>query len=373
MYRKIGSQFLLLVCAFTITTCVTGQELPLHKASKNDNINAINNLLQQGYDTNKKNQDGKSPLYIAVENGHKAIAQLLIDQGANINTQNKDGKTPLYIAAEKGHESIVNLLICQGTDITITTHIYGDLTATDIAGYANHDQIAQIIEQTQRANRSATQRIQNGESPASIIDDNAQITVVFEKASLKQKDQLIKTYPHILYNYLYYTNNLENGISTYTVPDVWLFYAAQYGHTDIMEQLLSKGIKFNEITDKNGNLAIHIAALYNRPHILKQLLNTGFYCPHCLTGDNPKPGPDYRNDNGLTPYEIAKEKDHKAIGKILSNHALTKTIIGEKPKYIDDQEEQEEPPKKVRRTEKALIKRLPPELSDIIARKVATD
>ena len=59
----------------------------------------INLLLQKGFDINARNEDGKTPLILALENNDNLnIARLLIEAGADINAPDAEGMTPLLVA-----------------------------------------------------------------------------------------------------------------------------------------------------------------------------------------------------------------------------------------------------------------------------------
>ncbi len=75
--------------------------------------------LEQGADINARNENGSTPLLLAVSNGNVNIAELLITQGADINARNSDGNTPLRLALDSQNIdwSIVESLIEKGADI----------------------------------------------------------------------------------------------------------------------------------------------------------------------------------------------------------------------------------------------------------------
>ncbi|UCC99109.1 MAG: ankyrin repeat domain-containing protein, partial [Phycisphaerales bacterium] len=51
-----------------------------------------------------------TPLHCAARYGHKEVAELLIAKGAGVNARNNEGQTPLDIAVEEGRPEIVELL-----------------------------------------------------------------------------------------------------------------------------------------------------------------------------------------------------------------------------------------------------------------------
>jgi ankyrin repeat protein len=59
---------------------------------------------------NCRSQDGGSPLHEAAGNGFVEFAQLLIDNGADVNQRDDNGKTPLTIALQYKKADIEKLL-----------------------------------------------------------------------------------------------------------------------------------------------------------------------------------------------------------------------------------------------------------------------
>ena len=57
----------------------------LHGAVLNDDYNDVILLLDAGADINIRNNDGRTPLMMAVTNYNKDIVKLLIDRGADVN------------------------------------------------------------------------------------------------------------------------------------------------------------------------------------------------------------------------------------------------------------------------------------------------
>ena len=71
-------------------------------------------LLSSGANPNARDEDGATPLHLAVDRGSLDIVVLLIDFGSNVNVADEDGTTPLYISIEEGFESIEKCLRVNG-------------------------------------------------------------------------------------------------------------------------------------------------------------------------------------------------------------------------------------------------------------------
>jgi len=89
-------------------------------------------LLQFGADPNVINfNDENTPLHIAAINGVGWLGEILLEHGAKINALNKEWATPLILAAQGQHREFVALLLRKGAIIEIAD-IHGK-TARDYA------------------------------------------------------------------------------------------------------------------------------------------------------------------------------------------------------------------------------------------------
>lgn len=92
------------------------------KRSKNNFINIVEILINNGADVNGRDVQNQSVLHHAVINPQYAstdFIKYLVDKGANINAQDIYGHTPLFIAFGLKNKDAVDALIKLGADINI--------------------------------------------------------------------------------------------------------------------------------------------------------------------------------------------------------------------------------------------------------------
>ncbi len=88
---------------------------------KVDKGDIVKLLIENGADPNCLDCWKNTPLHYAAASRHLVIAQMLIDSQnfnpENINAQNEDGETPLHVAIRKNRLDMVKLLIEKGADL----------------------------------------------------------------------------------------------------------------------------------------------------------------------------------------------------------------------------------------------------------------
>ena len=98
---------------------------PLHVAvgvgrsfAMGENVGMIRLLLNAGADINTNN-DGWTPLHVAVRRGDLEVTRLFLNAGAYVNARNGDDSTPLHVAAEVriGNPGMIRLLLNTEADI----------------------------------------------------------------------------------------------------------------------------------------------------------------------------------------------------------------------------------------------------------------
>ena len=85
-------------------------DIPLWKAARDGNIEAVRQHLAAGTDVDAEDKGGRTPLRYTALKGHKEIAELLIAEGADVNAKDYGGNTPLDVAILRNRTGIADLL-----------------------------------------------------------------------------------------------------------------------------------------------------------------------------------------------------------------------------------------------------------------------
>ena len=91
-------------------TTAEAPDIPLWKAARDGNIEAVRQHFAAGTVVDAEDKDGRTPLRYTALKGHKEIAELLIAKGADVNARPRYGSTPLDWAILFEHPEIADLL-----------------------------------------------------------------------------------------------------------------------------------------------------------------------------------------------------------------------------------------------------------------------
>ncbi|XP_023019093.2 uncharacterized protein isoform X1 [Leptinotarsa decemlineata] len=106
----------LIACGHSVNINDNNGNTPLHVAVIKKNLSIVNVLLAEEHIAiNHRNFYGQTPLLIAVKSGSFELAQCLVKNGANVNLPNYDDVTPLHLSVE--FPNIAQLLITNGAEI----------------------------------------------------------------------------------------------------------------------------------------------------------------------------------------------------------------------------------------------------------------
>ena len=240
-----------------------GNPAEMEKAIKNNDIDKVRNLIEEGEDVNQKITlflVPKSLLTIAILDRKPEIVKLLIEKGANVNETDGSNKTPLFIAIETAEsDNIVNILLKNGADV-------------------NHKDI-------------------NGETPLFLAiknDYSGRITV--EEGSASVTGVLIQLL-------IYYGANVNEKNNKDETP---LFIASAMGDDLKVRTLIKNGADVNE-TNKLGETALYEAAKYlgyDHLNVASSLIKSGAFV-------------DKSNKEGKTPLFSSVINENKDMTMLL--------------------------------------------------------
>lgn len=87
-------------------------------AIRNDNADAVSNLLQRGFDPNTRDSEGQPALTIAMREGALKVARVLLARPeTDVNALNQAGESALMMAALKGNLEGARLLLARGAKV----------------------------------------------------------------------------------------------------------------------------------------------------------------------------------------------------------------------------------------------------------------
>lgn len=115
---------------------------PLHVAVSNRDEELTRLLIECDAMLDAKDKTGATPLHHAAR-GDKRMAELLVAAGASVNVVSNDGDTPLHEAAFRGQRETVQLLLAHGADANVRNS--RGRTPLDEALRRGHRDIVQLL------------------------------------------------------------------------------------------------------------------------------------------------------------------------------------------------------------------------------------
>ncbi|KAK7074366.1 hypothetical protein SK128_009451 [Halocaridina rubra] len=274
---------------------------PLHVAVADGKKRFVQELLQQvkretsiqANLLNASNYNDGTLLHTAARTGHSGIMKLLVDAGADINAKNQDGNTPLHLSAWYGnsHLNVIKLLLTAGASMEVTN--LNGLTSPHIAAENSHSMTVKVfVEAGFNVNcKDAFDRTifhyAAGNGQLSVIKDafdnvkNSAFSGVFNtNEHLLAKDKSGNTLLHLaafeghleIVRYILECNgNLAVVAAVNKDTDTPLHLAARSGHGEVVVALLEANSN-KCAKNKWGYTPLHVAALYGKDSVIQELL-----------------------------------------------------------------------------------------------------
>ncbi|KAL8091033.1 hypothetical protein AgCh_040215 [Apium graveolens] len=262
-------------------------------------------------------------LHAAVMYGHEAIVKLLVEADpTDIHTQNNQGKTPISIAVEKGLNDIVEIIstTCNapfpdGPDGSTAAHA-NNLDQVKSAGgthYRIRDRDA-LFESAIAGDADAIARLEMNTDILSKYSETI-LHIESESGNTKHVQFILREFGYK--NLLFKLNRFKQTA---------LQLAVCKGHTEVAEMIIEAARRqFQETSfqaflrhgDKNNDTALHAAVMEGNVAIVKLLVK-----------DDPDNTHLQNYDEGKTPMYIAVEKGYNAIVELISSICTAPSIDG---------------------------------------------
>ncbi|UKZ96458.1 uncharacterized protein TrAFT101_011247 [Trichoderma asperellum] len=98
----------------------------LHKIGKRTSVSMVKTLVESKAPIDREDQDGYTPLAIAINKGNEAVAKYLIEFGASVNIFDPRFGSILHLACANGSLDLVKLVIEAGADLETVDPLYGE-------------------------------------------------------------------------------------------------------------------------------------------------------------------------------------------------------------------------------------------------------
>ncbi|CAN0414046.1 unnamed protein product, partial [Ectocarpus fasciculatus] len=89
---------------------------PLHLAIKGGHVGIAKDLLLSGANPVQAGSFGDFPIHLAAQHGLDEVVLALVQKGVGLDCLNDDGETPLYVALWWDHVATMKVLLAEGAD-----------------------------------------------------------------------------------------------------------------------------------------------------------------------------------------------------------------------------------------------------------------
>ncbi|XHG03558.1 hypothetical protein AWENTII_006860 [Aspergillus wentii] len=240
---------------------------PLHHAIANGHYEIVELLLKYDADVQQDDYYGRNALHHACEQESSRFTRLLLGNGADdpdiLNKSDKHGCTPLQYATYGDRESTVDLLLAQ-RNIDLKHRDYDEDTALSEAAYRKNYTIMMKILSHETymplnpvRSRAFSAKKFEGERISKVLIDclekdennsSSDLEAIMFWAVVNGNTDLVRDC----------LGRNESLSSWKQYNATWIHMAAKYGHPDLIEKLIGKGLSVDDVAD-GGITVLHFA------------------------------------------------------------------------------------------------------------------
>lgn len=296
---------------------------PLYVACEYGNLERVKDLISKGADVNAEGPKGFRPLHVAVLSFRNAVAitKALIEAGANVNVEDREGYVPLSMAIFFDLAEVAEILVKNGADVDAPVPRV-DGVLLHVAAQCNANRVLEILI---KKGANVDVMTQNGLTPLHIASkfdaDKAAEILINNGAKLDVKAQEGLTPMHIAAgsNAVKVANILiEKGADVDAKAlNGWtpLYVAARYNADEVAKLLIERGADLGDNASNEWTL-LHVAAQFNADKVANILIERGANV-------------DASAQSGWTPLHVAAQFDSDKVAEhlIKKNANLESKIV----------------------------------------------
>ena len=267
---------------------------PIHEAVKNGCFDVIEMIIaEEDIDViNTRDEDGVTPIHIAVALKNYDMVSFLIENNANVNIRNNTGDMPLHYAVALNECDIIELLLTNGADANALAGGY--MSPLHWAAYLDYLDAVDIL-------------IRHGADVNVIGAENSPIHFAAQRGNLRVIQRLVdagaivdcEIQRHFSSMHESARSFAENGVSQKEWIRPPLHDAAYAGHIEVVKFLIKQGANLNS-QDAINMTPMHNASAAGNIEIVKLLVSLDAYI-------NPV------NCENKTPLDYAKDKNQTPV------------------------------------------------------------
>lgn len=240
-------------------------------------VEMLNILIEGGVDISKFGSSIEMPIVKAIKKEHFEIVETLIENGFNLDRKDLNGKTPLYHALMKGNQKMINLISsnCSQETIEETNKELSNIKFYKAAGKGDIDEMKRLIEEGAKVVPEGnaiyyspmTEAMLNGKADAVklLVENGAKVS---RYSGITLQDFLMNAckegFADIVEIIIDAGEDIING---YPISE-----AAKHNNLDIVTLLVEAGVDPN-ISDEHNKTPLNYATEYQAKDVAKYLLS----------------------------------------------------------------------------------------------------
>ena len=288
----------------------------LIQAIKKQDVDRIKFLLLANVNANERNDEGDTPLSVAITYPSEEIVRMLLDRGARVNEPSKNNVTPLMTVAALGTGTGLNILLDYGANPDLQDN-QGRTALMYAVEALNYDTASALLDVSKM---DLSIKDKNGKTAfAHVLDkQDADMLTLFNAKGVKI-DSRDKTIKDLFFKSV--KNNDENMVRTLvscgykvdsddTSAKTAFINSVKNNRVEMAEIFLQAGIDPNS-KDNTGVPALSIASKNNNLDMATVLLEN-------------KANPNARDNSGKTPVSYAIKNNNDDMVQLLLSYGKKK-------------------------------------------------